>query len=491
MRFKELAAVLVPDLVAAAGDAEVTGISIDSRTLNAGDLFLCMPGSRVDSHNFIDEALSKGASAVVVTRRDVYDGLQERDVPSAVVRDAIAACWKLARQCYGSPSERMSVIGITGTNGKTTTAWLLLHLLNAVGRRAGYIGTLGARTLSEQFATELTTPFPPQVQSLLRTFDELGLDSVAMEVSSHALQQHRVDGVEFKVAVFTNLTQDHLDYHRSLDDYFQSKRRLFVDMPQAEQPRSVLNTDDPFGRRLASEVEEPITFGGGEGSTLRLIRGGATVSHCWFTFEHHGEQYDAEAPLGASFNIANCLAAIGALLALGVPIADSLTALQSVKPAPGRFESVPTEDDYQVLVDYAHTPDALVKLLTAVRELEPRRIITVFGCGGDRDRTKRPLMGAAAATHSDIVYVTSDNPRTENPEAILKDILPGVRPGTAVRVQVDRRQAIFDAIAEARGGDVVVIAGKGHEDYQILGTSKIHFDDREVAAEAIRARAKV
>ncbi len=491
MRFKELAAVLVPDLIAAAGDADVTGVSIDSRTLSPGDLFLCMPGAKVDSHNFVDEALSNGATAVVVTRREVYDTLQERDIPVAVVRDAVVACWKLARQCYGNPSAGMSVVGITGTNGKTTTAWLLLQLLNAVGRKAGYVGTLGAQTSDEQFETDLTTPFPPQVQSLLRRFADGGVDSVAMEVSSHALQQRRVDGVEFKVAVFTNLTQDHLDYHRSLDDYFQSKRRLFVDMPQAEQPLAVLNADDPFGRRLISEVKDAISFGTGEDARLRLIHGSATVGRCAFTVEHEGKRYDAEAPLGASFNIANCLAAIGAALGLGISVADSVAALRGVKPAPGRFESVPTDDEYQVLVDYAHTPDALVKLLTAVRELEPKRIITVFGCGGDRDRTKRPLMGTAAATHSDIVYVTSDNPRTENPDAILKDILPGIRPGTAVRVQVDRRQAIHDAIAEARAEDVVVIAGKGHEDYQILGTTKVHFDDREVAAEAIRARAKV
>lgn len=490
MRFKDLAAVLVPDLIAAAGDAEVTGISIDSRTLCPGDLFLCMPGTKVDSHNFVDEALSKGATAVVVTRRDVYDALQERDVPAAVVRDAVTACWKLARQCYGNPSSNMSVIGITGTNGKTTTAWLLLQVLSAVGRKAGYIGTLGARTADEQFDTDLTTPFPPQVQALLLRFADRGVDSVAMEVSSHALQQRRVDGVEFKVAVFTNLTQDHLDYHRSLDDYFQSKRRLFFDMPQPKRPVPVINADDPFGRRLLSAAKDAISFGTDAGATLRLVSGSATVSRCTFTIEHDGKRYDAEVPLGASFNIANCLAAIGGAFALGVQIRDSIKALRNVKAAPGRFESVPTEDDYQVLVDYAHTPDALVKLLTAIRELEPKRIITVFGCGGDRDRTKRPLMGTAAATHSDIVYVTSDNPRTENPDAILKDILPGIRPGTAVRVQVDRRQAIHDAIAEAHAGDVVVIAGKGHEDYQILGTTKIHFDDREVAAEAIRARGR-
>lgn len=491
MRFKELAAVLVPDLIAAAGDAEVSGISIDSRTLIPGELFLCMPGTKVDSHNFVDEALSKGATAVVVTRRDVYDALQDRDVPVAVVRDAVAACWKLAKQCYGNSSARLSVVGITGTNGKTTTAWLLMQLLQAVGRNAGYIGTLGARTAREEFQTDLTTPFPPQVQSLLQRFAERGVDSVAMEVSSHALQQRRVDGVEFKVAVFTNLTQDHLDFHRSLDDYFQCKRRLFHDMPQPERPIAVLNADDPFGRRLRSELEGAITFGAEPSATLRLIRGSATVSHCAFTVEYGGVCYDVEVPLGASFNIVNCLAALGAALSLGVRVEDAVAALSAVRPAPGRFESIPTNADYQVLVDYAHTPDALVKLLTAVRELGPKRIITVFGCGGDRDRTKRPLMGTAAATHSDVVYVTSDNPRTENPESILKDILPGVRPGTAVRVQADRRQAIYGAIAEARAGDVVVIAGKGHEDYQILGTTKIHFDDREVAAEAIQARAKV
>ncbi len=490
MRFRDLAPVLTSNLVAAAGDAEVSGVSIDSRTTEPGDLFLCMPGARVDSHNFVDEALSKGATCVIVTRRDVYDDLQDRDVPSAVVRDAVDACWRVAKVVYGDPSADLEVVGITGTNGKTTSAWILYQIFDHTGSQGGYLGTLGARAGGQVFHTELTTPFPPQVQRLLKTFRDQGVKRVAMEASSHALAQRRVDGVRFQVAVFTNLTQDHLDYHASLEEYFLAKRRLFLDLPQDEPPIAVLNLDDPFGRKLAEECARVITYGQSSGADIKLIEGHASVNRCQFTVEFEGAKYECEVGLGASFNIANCMGALGAAVALGMPIAEAVEALQSVRPAPGRFESVPTDDSYQVLVDYAHTPDALVKLLTAVRELHPKRILTVFGCGGDRDRTKRPLMGNAAATHSDIVYVTSDNPRTEDPDAIIRDILPGIRPGTAIRVDADRRRAIHQAIQEAKEGDVVVIAGKGHEDYQILGTEKIHFDDREVAAEAIAARRK-
>jgi UDP-N-acetylmuramoyl-L-alanyl-D-glutamate--2,6-diaminopimelate ligase len=488
MRFRDLAPVLTSNLVAAAGDAEVSGVSIDSRTTEPGDLFLCMPGTRVDSHNFVDEALSKGATCVLVTRRDVYDDLQDRDIPSAVVKDAVDACWRISQVVYGNPSAAMDVVGITGTNGKTTSAWILYQMFDQLGAKGAYLGTLGARAGNDIYHTELTTPFPPQVQRLLRSFRDQGVKRVAMEASSHALAQRRVDGVQFRVALFTNLTQDHLDYHSSLEEYFRAKRRLFLDLPQAAPPIAVLNVDDPFGRKLAEECSDPITYGESADAHLRLVEGEATVSHCRFVIEYKDKKQECEVGLGASFNIANCMGALGAALALGIALEDAAEALRSVRPAPGRFESVPTGNSYQVLVDYAHTPDALVKLLTAVRELQPKRILTVFGCGGDRDRTKRPLMGNAAATHSDIVYVTSDNPRTEDPEAIIRDILPGIRPGTAIRVDPDRRKAIHQAIQEAKDGDVVVIAGKGHEDYQILGTQKIHFDDREVAAEAIAAR---
>ncbi|MBA3725386.1 MAG: UDP-N-acetylmuramoyl-L-alanyl-D-glutamate--2,6-diaminopimelate ligase, partial [Armatimonadetes bacterium] len=312
-----------------------------------------------------------------------------------------------------------------------------------------------------------------------------GANAVVMEVSSHALAQKRVEGIEFDVGVFTNLSQDHLDFHPDMAQYFQAKRRLFGDLPTTKSIVTVANVDDEHGAMLAAQSSRSLSFGSVD-ADVRLVASEVWLDRLRLSFDHAGHQYEAVVPVGGKFNVSNCLGVVAAAIALGLSPHDVVRALQNVRAASGRFESVPAGGDFNVIVDYAHTPDALEKLLLSVRELTSGRVVAVFGCGGDRDRTKRPKMGAAASTLSDVVYVTSDNPRTEDPAAIIADIMLGV--SAEAKVDPDRKSAIRSAIAEASSGDVVVIAGKGHEDYQILGTSKIHFDDREVAAEAIAER---
>lgn len=457
------------------GEAEITSVCIDSRSAGPGCLFVCLPGSKHDAHAFVGDAAVRGAAAVVCTDKAVFSGL---GLPGVLVEDAVAACWMASKQVYGDPSSKMKVVGITGTNGKTTVAWILKLLLENLGARAGYMGTLGVRLGAEALPTDLTTPFSPQINATLALAVEKNMDFMAMEVSSHALAQRRTAGIDFAVGVFTNLTQDHLDYHKDIESYFASKSLLFQQAKFA-----VANADDPYGQRILQNAPRKIGFG--TSGDLRLLDSKVELSSLSFEFEYLGNKYSANAPLGARFNVANCLAAIGAAIALGFDPGQAAIALKSVRPAPGRFEPVDTGGEYTVLVDYAHTPDAIEQLLKSVAELPHRRILTVFGCGGDRDRAKRPKMAAAASALSDQVFVTSDNPRTQDPNDIIAEILPGLLPNAAARVEPDRRKAIQAAIAEARAGDVVVIAGKGHEDYQILGTEKIHFDDRLVAREAI------
>lgn len=484
MRLQHLAETLT-GLRACHSDADLTGVAIDSRSAKPGDLFVAMPGARYDGHYFVEDALKRGASAALVSQPEIFHELRQQDRPCALVIDATDACWRASKQIYGDPSAKLVVIGVTGTNGKTTVAWLLSQVLTQFGCKAAYMGTLGARVGDRQLSTGLTTPFSPEVNSILKGFVDDGVTHVVMEVSSHALAQRRIDGVEFDAAVFTNLSQDHLDFHPDIEDYFNAKRRLFVGLPSSKRLHSIINADDEFGRRLLKELKDSISFGESPAANLRILSSGCTASEIHFQAAWGGETVEVHAPMGARFNVMNALAAMGAGLTLGYEAAAIAEALAGVRPAPGRFESVPTGRDFDVLVDYAHTPDALEKLLESVRELKPKRILTVFGCGGDRDRTKRPLMARAASRLSDVVFVTSDNPRTEDPLQIIHDILEGMDPGKNPVVEPDRRKAIELALREAKPGDVVVIAGKGHEDYQILGTNKIHFDDREVAADVI------
>lgn len=477
----ELAADL-PGLIRLYDDADVTEIVVDSRRATRGSLFVAMIGSKSDGHDFVSEALRNGAAAVVVSREI------ETSSPMVFVHDTTDALWRLSKRLYGDASKSMIVVGITGTNGKTTTAWLTQQALNRLGVDAAYVGTLGAIHGNERFDMDFTTPFPPTLFSLLAKLHSRGARAVIMEVSSHALAQRRVDGVEFDVALFTNLSQDHLDFHGTMDEYFAAKRRLFGDLEQSKRLLGIANCDDEWGRRLLDERLATVSFGETCGE-VRILRSNVALDSLSVEIEVAGQRAAITVPLGATFNVMNIAATVAILITLGHSLDDIATAMAHVSPPPGRFESVPTGTDYQVIVDYAHTPDALSKLLRAVRELKPSRIITVFGCGGDRDNKKRPMMMRAAEEFSDVVYVTSDNPRTEDPAKIIEEILAGATGRVKVRQDPDRKSAIRAAIRDARSGDVVVIAGKGHEDYQILSHGKIHFDDREVAAEAIKEKA--
>ena len=476
MRLVDLAS--TTGVLAVAGDIEVDSVTVDSREAHPGSLFVAMSGGQTDGHEFVGSALAKGAS-VAVSKVDVFEGIS----PALLVDDSVEACWRLSKRVYGDPSARLRMIGVTGTNGKTTVAWVLRQALEALGVRTAYMGTLGGYIGKSRVETGLTTPFPPEINGFLaRCLDE-GIEAVTMEVSSHALAQRRVDGVEFDVAVFTNLSQDHLDFHADFEEYFAAKQRLFFDLPSNKSVIAVANADDEYGARLLKKAARPL--GLGKNGDVELVAAEPALDSLRMRLRVSSTEYEIEAPLGSRFNVENAMAVFASLLALGYSAADCARALSAVKGAPGRFEAVQNDRGLKVIVDYAHTPDALEKVLNSARELTTGRLICVFGCGGDRDKSKRPKMAAAASTIADIVWVTSDNPRTEDPSAIIKDILPGVSQAAESRVEPDRRKAISGAIAEAKPGDCVVIAGKGHEDYQIIGKEKTHFDDREVAAEAM------
>jgi len=444
------------------GDADIVAVTATSQAVVPGSLFCCIRGRAADGHDFAPAAVAGGAVALLCERP--VEGVT---VPQAVVADSRPAMARAAAAVHGHPSRRVAVVGVTGTNGKTTTTHLLRAVLQADGRRAEVIGTLsGARTTPE--ATEL--------QAALAGAADRGADAVALEVSSHALAQHRVDAVWFSVAVFTNLSPEHLDFHDGMDDYFAAKAGLF----DPERARvAVVNADDPWGRRLLAAARLPTrTFSLADAAGLELGPDGAR-----FRWDGHPVWLRP----GGTFNVANALAAAAAARELDVPAGAVAAGLSSAGVVPGRFESVDRGQPFRVLVDYAHTPAGLEACLRAARELaaEGGRVLVVFGCGGDRDRAKRPLMGAIASRLADRTVVTSDNPRSEDPRAIVDDVLAGVeRPATVV-VEPDRRAAIALALADAGAGDVVVVAGKGHETTQVGAHGVVAFDDRVVAAEEL------
>ncbi len=459
----------------AGADVDVTGLAYDSRRVEPGTLFFCVSGFERDGHEFAPEAVRRGASALVVSREL---GL---GVPAVRVPDVRAAMAPAAARFQGDPTARLRVAGITGTNGKTTTAWLLRHLLESAGTRTGLLGTVTSVIGGHEEAVARTTPEAIDLQATFAAMLDAGDEACAMEVSSHALALGRVDAIHWAVAVFTNLTQDHLDFHGTMEEYFTSKRRLFEAAPRA----AVVNTDDEYGRRLAADFPDAVTFAiDGEAGWRALdVRNELTGSR----FRVAGPEGEAEvhSPLPGRFNVSNTLAALAAAAALGVGLEDSAPALRTFRAAPGRFEPVDEGQDFAVLVDYAHTPDSLENVLQSARELTGGRVIVVFGAGGDRDRTKRPLMGEIAARLADSVVVTSDNPRSEDPEAIIAEILTGT--GGGVEPIVDRREAIGRAVSLAEAGDVVVVAGKGHEQGQEFeGGRKLPFDDVTVVREALR-----
>lgn len=480
------------DVLAQRGDMScpVQGITDDSRAVTAGGLFVAVKGERVDGHNFIEQAIKSGASAVMAQAP-----VEAGPLPFVQVADSRKALGLLGSRFHGDPSARLKMIGVTGTNGKTTTTYICKSLLEGIGRKVGLIGTVGYQIGQETFPASHTTPGALDLQQLLAKMVERGLDATVMEVSSHALSLDRTAGCEYDVAVFTNLTQDHLDFHRTMDEYFEAKLKLFTGLAGGQKAgkRAIVNLDDPRGAAILAACPVPVwgyaiqSRADLKAEAVRLSLAGTT-----FTAATPAGSFTVESRLVGEHNVYNLLGAIGVALHDGASIDQICEATAHIANVPGRFERVSGGQNFTVVVDYAHTEDALVRLLTAAQALKTDRIITVFGCGGDRDRGKRPKMGRAAVEYSDVVVLTSDNPRTEDPMAILHEVEVGVREALARRSQVqyrlvpDRREAIGAAIREARHGDMVLIAGKGHEDYQIIGTKKFHFDDREVAREAIQ-----
>ena len=461
-------------------DTLVRGVSYRSDQVEPGFLFFCVPGTRVDGHDFAPAAAAAGAAAVVAERElgGLPGGVVQVVVPS--VREAMGP---VSAGFYGRPADAMTIVGITGTNGKTTTTYLLESVFRAAGLAPGVIGTTGVRIDGRPEPFPRTTPEAPDLQRLLAKMRERGVRAVAMEVSSHGLHQHRVDGVRYACAVFTNLTQDHLDYHGSLDEYFRAKAMLF--RPRMAE-RAALNLDSPFGRRLLDTGVPTVTFGLADDPDVRAEDVRTDAAGLSFRVG----PVRVRSRLRGMFNVSNCLAALAAARSVGIDDGAIVEGIAAVAGVPGRLEPVEAGQDFLVVVDYAHTPDSLENVLRAVRPLAAGRVIVAFGCGGDRDRGKRPLMGEVATRLADLTVITSDNPRSEDPLAIVAEIEEGAqRTGGRYVVEPDRREAIRLALAEAQASDVVVIAGKGHETGQeFAGGRVIPFDDRVVAAEELGRR---
>ena len=458
-----------------AGDVECSGICYDTRTMVPGCLFVALPGYKTDGHKYIAQALEQGAAAVLCQHPPEGEG------PWLVTPDARAALAAVSANWFGHPARDLTLLAVTGTNGKTTTTYLLKAMLEGVlGARVGLIGTNQNMVGEEVLPAHRTTPESYEVQQLLREMADAGCTHVVMEASSHALVLHRLDGLRFRAGIFTNLTQDHLDFHGTMEAYRDAKGLLF-----RQSDTAVLNLDDEAGRYFARTVAVPrLTYSERRdeadltAKNLRLF-----PDRVEFEAVAAGAISRVRLPIPGGFTVYNALGVLTCGLALGLPLADCADALAKAPGVKGRIEVVPVPADFAVIIDYAHTPDALENILTTVRDLTDRRVLCLFGCGGDRDRTKRPQMGAIAGSLADVAVVTSDNPRTEEPEAIIRDILPGLE-GTAAEVVVepDRRAAIRRALSLAKPDDTVVLAGKGHETYQEVGTRVLHLDEREEVA---------
>jgi UDP-N-acetylmuramoyl-L-alanyl-D-glutamate--2,6-diaminopimelate ligase len=460
---------------------EVSGVTYDSRRVAAGDLFVAISGEQSDGHEFVSDAASAGAVAALV------EHAVDHPLPQIRVEDTRWSLGPVSAAVYGNPGERLFTVGVTGTNGKTTTAHLIQSLLESGGERAGMIGTVTYRVGGNERDAPYTTPESTDLQAMLAEMLAAGDPSVVLEVSSHALALGRIEGLAFDVACFTNLGRDHLDFHDSMDDYRAVKTTLFTGY-RKPGGTAVVNVDDTTGERLAGTLDDPVLRVGmtrtadvtatelevgQEGLRLRLQYGGSAA--------------DIQSPLLGLLNVPNLLVAAAVGMVAGFPVSRTAEALSAAGSVPGRMERLDGPPGVAVVLDYAHKPEALRGALQACRDLTPGRVIVVFGCGGDRDRGKRPLMGRIAALGADIVLVTSDNPRTEDPDAIIEEIVAGIPPEATFQIAPDRRKAIMEALAEARAGDLILIAGKGHEQYQIIGTERLPFDEREAVAEAIAA----
>lgn len=464
--------------VTSIGDTEITSITDDTRKVTEGSLFVCVKGGSFDGHSAAAEMLEKGAAAVVC-ERDL--GLGDRQI---ITKNSRELYGKICAAWFGHPERRMIMIGVTGTNGKTTITNIIKHILMANGFKTGLIGTICNEIGDEVLHTENTTPMAYEFMALLAKMADAGCKYVVMEVSSFALVQYRIGTSHFKTAVFTNLTQDHLDYHKDMEDYFAAKKMLFDVCDTA-----LLNIDDSYGRRLCDEVNcNKLTFSINEnadfcGRDISVKSTGNT-----FTLNCNGEEYHVSSRIPGMFNVSNLTAAIAVCQLENIPMEKILKAVEEYNGVKGRCEIIPTNRDFSVICDYAHTPDAVENILRSVKEYTEGRLICLFGCGGNRDATKRPKMAAAAAKYADRLIITSDNPRNENPEAIIEDILKGIENSEIpYDVVVDRRDAIYYGLKIAEKGDIIVLAGKGHEDYQVLANmERIHFDEREVVADGLK-----
>jgi UDP-N-acetylmuramoyl-L-alanyl-D-glutamate--2,6-diaminopimelate ligase len=473
---------LLSELSEGGAPVELTSLAYDSRTVRPGTLFFCVPGHRSDGHDHAADAVERGASALVV-ERPLSLGVPELRVAS--VREAMAP---LAARFYGDPSAALRVVGVTGTNGKTTTTFLIRALLEAAGEQCALLGTVKSVIGGVDGAVIHTTPEAIDLQASFAAMRDAGDRACAMEVSSHALELHRADAIHFAAAVFTNLTQDHLDFHPTMEAYFAAKRRLFEAAPKL----AVVNIDDPYGARLKADFPAAVTFALDAAADYRALELRSGIAEGDFTALTPDGEVAVRTRLPGRFNAANVLAALAVTHQLGVPLETIVAALADAAPAPGRFQALDEGQPFAVLVDYAHTPDSLENVLRAARALTSARVICVFGCGGDRDRGKRAQMGQISAALAELTIVTSDNPRSESPQAIVEEILAGaLADGTqAVEAIVERRAAIARAISLARSGDVVVIAGKGHEQGQEFEDGRtVPFDDAAVAREQLRPAA--
>jgi UDP-N-acetylmuramoyl-L-alanyl-D-glutamate--2,6-diaminopimelate ligase len=463
---------------------EIGGISYDSRRVGPGDLFVAMRGERFDGHLFIEEAVEKGAAAVVGERV----GLSHR-ATRVVVQDSREALAQLASFFYGEPARKLTMIGVTGTNGKTTTTFLIKHILERANRPTGLIGTVQYEIGRRVIPANRTTPESLDLQELLRHCLDAGCRNVVIEVSSHALSQNRANEIGFDVGVFTNLTRDHLDFHQGMKNYFEAKTRLFENLRVNEKKSrsAVVNIDDPYGQQLIARFGKDIpilTYGMGVRADFRASNFKVELSGTSYQLDAKEKSYLVRLPLIGRFNIYNSLAALAAAYATGIDLRTSVAALAKAPQIPGRLEAVSAKRQFQVFVDYAHTDDALTNVLKTCRDLNPNRLIVVFGCGGNRDKSKRALMGSAADQLADYTIITSDNPRKEDPAAILRDIEEGFSRRNYEKI-LDRKKAIARAIELAKPRDIVLIAGKGHEKTQEFGDYTVPFDDVEVAVRAL------
>jgi len=501
MKISALLAKLSPRRFEGSPETVITGLYYDSRKVTSGGAFFALRGAMTDGHRFIDDALGRGACAVFME--------EERSLPPGVVGilvdDARQAMGRVAAAFYGYPTAGMPVVGVTGTNGKTTVTYLLESILRAAGKKPAVLGTINYRFGDRQIPAPHTTPESVDLFQMIAEFRRQGATSVVMEVSSHALDQQRVEEVPFDVGIFTNLTPEHLDFHGDMESYFSSKRRFFTELLAAAGGRAVINTDDPYGERLAAEVPRALTCGRAARALVRPRSMAVSFAGIEGEVDSPAGIFPLRSALLGNFNLQNLLCAAAAGLALDIPPQTVADGLAGAPQVPGRLERIENDRDALILVDYAHTGDALEKVLTTLRDLAPRRLIAVFGCGGDRDRSKRPIMGEVGARLSDLAILTSDNPRTEDPLAILEEVREGAqrvcprewskeealsRQEKGFTVIPDREEAIALAVAVLHPGDLLLVAGKGHEDYQLIGGRRIHFDDREQLRRAL-ARGKV